>query len=112
MKGREMPQTALYRISAVLLLVGAVIVTVGNLLGPQGGAREAVASGMYYPAAVVALLGGLLVMAGLPAIYLRQRAESGVPRRKPKNRRRISSRVNPEDCARRSTASRYTSVSP
>jgi hypothetical protein len=73
-----MSQKALYRISAVLLLVGAVIVTVGNLLGPQGGAREAVASGMYYPAAVAVLLGGLLVMAGLPALYLRQRAESGV----------------------------------
>jgi hypothetical protein len=76
--GGEMSETALYRISAVMLLVGAVLVTAGNLLGPQGGARAAVASGMYYPAAVVVLLGGLLVMAGLPAIYLRQRAESGV----------------------------------
>ena len=76
--GNKMSQTALYRISAVVLLVGAVLVTAGNLLGPQGGARAAVASGMYYPAAVVVLLGGLLVMAGLPAVYLRQRAESGV----------------------------------
>jgi hypothetical protein len=76
--GREMSQTALYRLSAWMLFVGAVLVTAGNLLGPQGGVREAVASGMYYPAAVVVLLGGLLVMAGLPAIYLRQRAESGV----------------------------------
>jgi hypothetical protein len=73
-----MSQTALYRISAVVLLVGAVLVTAGNLLGPQGGARVAVASGMYYPAAVVVLLGGLLVFAGLPAVYLRQRAESGI----------------------------------
>ena len=76
--GSEMSETALYRISALVLLVGAVMVTAGNLLGPQGGARAAVASGMYYPAAVVVLLGGLLVMAGLPAVYLRQRAESGV----------------------------------
>jgi hypothetical protein len=76
--GKEMSETALYRISAVVLLVGAVLVTAGNLLGPQGGARAAVASRMYYPAAVVVLLGGLLVMAGLPAVYLRQRAESGV----------------------------------
>ncbi len=73
-----MSQTALYRIAAVVLLVGAVIITAGNLLGPQGGVREAVASGMYYPAAVVVLLGGLLVMAGMPAIYLCQRAESGI----------------------------------
>ena len=58
--------------------VGAVLVTAGNLLGPQGSAREAVASGMYYPAAVVVLLGGVFVMAGLPALYLRRRAESGV----------------------------------
>jgi hypothetical protein len=72
-----MSQTALYRIAAVVLLAGAVLVTAGNLLGPQGGARAAVASGMYYPAALVVLLGGVLVMAGLPAVYLRQRAESG-----------------------------------
>jgi hypothetical protein len=76
--GNGMSETALYRISAVVLLAGAVLVTAGNLLGPQGGAREAVASGMYYPAALVVLLGGLLVMAGLPAVYLRQRAESRV----------------------------------
>src|SRR5208282_1247489 len=76
--GRELSQAALYRISAWMLLVGAVLVTAGNLLGPQGGVREAVSSWMYYPAAVVVMLGGLLVMAGLPAVYLRQRAESGV----------------------------------
>jgi hypothetical protein len=62
----------------LVLLVGAVIATAGNLLGPQGGARAAVASGKYYPAAVVLLLGGLLVMAGLPAVCLHQRVESGV----------------------------------
>jgi hypothetical protein len=75
--GNEISPTALYRISAVVLFVGAVLVTAGNLLGPQGGARPAVASGMYYPTSLVVLLGGLLVMAGLPALYLRQRAESG-----------------------------------
>ncbi len=80
MKGtrNDISQTALYQISALMLFVGAVLVTAGNLLGPPGGVREAVASGMYYPAAVVVLLGGVLVMAGLPAVYLRQRADSGV----------------------------------
>ena len=73
-----MSQTVLYRIAAVTLLVGAVLVTAGNLLAPQGGARAAVASGSYYPTALAVLLGGLLVMASWPAIYLRQRAESGV----------------------------------
>ena len=69
-----MSQTVLYRIAAVALVVGAVLVTAGNLLAPQGDARAAVASGLYYPLA----LGGLLVMAGWTAVYLRQRAESGV----------------------------------
>ena len=73
-----MSQTALYRIAAVALLVGAGLVTAGNLLAPQGGARAAVANGTYYPVALAVLLGGLLVMAGLPAMYLRQRVESNV----------------------------------
>jgi hypothetical protein len=73
-----MSRTVLYKIAAVALVVGAALAAVGNLLGPQGGARAAVASVTYYPAAVAVLLGGLLTMAGLPAIYLRQRVESGV----------------------------------
>jgi hypothetical protein len=73
-----MSQTLLYRISAVALVVGAVLVTAGNLLAPQGDARAAVESSLYAPLALVVLLGGLLVMAGWTAVYLRQRAESGV----------------------------------
>jgi hypothetical protein len=73
-----MSQTSLYRVTAVALIVGAVLTAGGNLLGPQGDARAAVASGMYYPMALVVLLGGLITMASLPAIYLWQRAESGV----------------------------------
>jgi hypothetical protein len=76
--GIEMSRTLLYRIAAVALVVGAVLVAVGNLLAPQGNAREAVASGRYLPLALVVLLGGLIVMAGWMAVYLRQRAESGV----------------------------------
>jgi len=73
-----MSQTSLYRIAAAALVVGAVLTAGGNLLGPQGDARAAVASGMYYPMALVVLLGGLLTMASLPALYLWQRAASGV----------------------------------
>ena len=73
-----MTQTVLYRVAAVALVVGAVLVTAGNLFAPQGNARDAVASGLYYPLALVVLLGGLLVMAAWTAVYLRQRAESGV----------------------------------
>ena len=73
-----MSRTILYRIAAVTLVVGSVLVAVGNLLAPQGGARAAVASCVYYPAAIAVLLGGLLVMGSWIAVYLRQRAESGV----------------------------------
>jgi hypothetical protein len=73
-----MSQTVLYRIAAIALVVGAVLVAAGNLLAPQGDARAAVASGLYSPLALVVLLGGLLVMAGWPAVYLRQHVESGV----------------------------------
>jgi hypothetical protein len=73
-----MSGTVLYRIAAVALVVGAVMTAGGNLLAPQGDARAAVANGMYYPIAVVVLLGGLLVMSSWTAVYLRQRAESGV----------------------------------
>jgi hypothetical protein len=74
----EMSQTVLYRIAAVALVAGAVLVAAGNLLAPQGHAREAVASGLYYPMAVTVLLGGVLVMGSWTAVYLRQRAQSGV----------------------------------
>ena len=72
-----MSQTVLYRIAAIALIVGAVLTAGGNLLAPQDGARLAVASGLYYPVAIAVLLGGLVVMGGWPAAYLRQRAESG-----------------------------------
>lgn len=73
-----MSRTVLYRIAAVTLVVGAVLVAASNLLAPQGGARAAVASGLYYPVGIAVLLGGLLVMGSWPAVYLWQRAESGV----------------------------------
>jgi hypothetical protein len=73
-----MSRLLLYRIAAVALVAGAVLTTVGNLLAPQGSARAAVASWTYYPAAAAVLVGGLLIMAGWTAVYLWQRAESGV----------------------------------
>jgi hypothetical protein len=73
-----MTRRLLYRIAAVALVVGAILVTAGNLLAPQGNARAAVAGALYLPLALVVLLGGLLVMASWTAVYLRQRAESGV----------------------------------
>lgn len=73
-----MSRTAVYQIAAVALIVGAVLSAAGNLLAPQGDARSAIASAGYYPAGVAVLLGGLLVMASWAAVYLWQRAESGI----------------------------------
>jgi hypothetical protein len=73
-----MSRTALYQIAAAVLVIGAVLTAAGNLLAPQGGARAAVESGRYYQITLIVLLGGLLVMGGWPAVYLRQRAESGI----------------------------------
>ncbi|MBO0702192.1 MAG: hypothetical protein J2P38_04615 [Candidatus Dormibacteraeota bacterium] len=73
-----MSQQSLYRTAAIALVLGAVIVTLGNLLAPQGDARSAVASGLYYPMGVAVLVGGLLVMGAWPAVYLRQRLETGL----------------------------------
>jgi hypothetical protein len=67
----------LYRLGGWALLLGAAIVTAGNLLAPQGNASSAVADGTYYPAAVAVVVGGLILMAGWPVAYLHQRAQSG-----------------------------------
>ncbi len=73
-----MSRSALYQIAAIVLIVGGVLTAAANLLAPQGNARVAVASGSYYPVAIAVLIGGLLVMGGWPAVYLRQRGQSGV----------------------------------
>lgn len=72
-----MTTRSLYRIGAASLLVGAVVITLANLLAPQGDARAAVASTGYYPVALLNLVGGLLLMAGWPTAYVHQRAQSG-----------------------------------
>lgn len=72
-----MTTRALYRAGAVSLIVGAVLVTLANLLAPQSDARSAIASAGYYPAAIVNLIGGLVLMAGWPTVYLHQRSQSG-----------------------------------
>ena len=43
-----MSQRSLYRTAALALILGTVVVTLGNLLAPQGDARSAVASGLDY----------------------------------------------------------------
>lgn len=57
--------------------MGAVLVTLANLLAPQGDARAATASAGYCPAAIGNLVGGLVLMAARPVAYLHQRSQSG-----------------------------------
>ena len=73
-----MTRSVLYQIAAAVLVIGGVLTAAATLLAPQGNARAAVASGSYYPVAIAVLIGGLLVMSGWPAVYLRQREQSGV----------------------------------
>lgn len=72
-----MNKNSLWRIGALSLILGAALVTFANLLAPQGGVREAVSSAGYYPASIVNLVGGLILMAAWPVAYLYQRRESG-----------------------------------
>jgi len=72
-----MNKTALYRIGAISLIVGAVLVACSNLVAPQGGVRAAVANAGYYPVALLNFIGGLILMAAWPVAYLYQRKESG-----------------------------------
>jgi hypothetical protein len=69
--------TRLYWAGAWALVVGAAVVTAGNLFAPQGNAETAVANDAYYPAAIAVVVGGLILMAGWPVAYLHQRARSG-----------------------------------
>jgi hypothetical protein len=64
-----MTKKSLYKSGAASLVCGAILVTLANLLAPQGDARMAVSS--------IALLGGLILMAGWAAVYLYQRKQSG-----------------------------------
>lgn len=73
-----MSQQRLYRTAALALILGTVMVTVGNLLAPQGDARLAVASELYYPMGIAVIVGGSLVMGAWPAVYLRQHLETGL----------------------------------
>jgi len=74
-----MSQSSLYRIAALGLMAGAILVAVCGLLSPQGSNLKAVVeSALYYPTAVGVLVGGVLIIAGWPAVYIRQRAETGV----------------------------------
>jgi hypothetical protein len=74
---KRISDNRLYSAGAWALVLGAAIVMAGNLLGPQGNARAALANGAYYPATIAVVVGGLILMAGWPVAYLHQRARSG-----------------------------------
>jgi hypothetical protein len=69
----------LYRAAALSLILGGLLVALGELIEPVGDSPKAlVMSGPYYPSAAVILVGGLLFIAGWPAVYLRQRERAGL----------------------------------
>jgi len=69
----------LYRAAALSLVLGGLLVALGELIEPVGDKPQAlVASGLYYPSAAAILIGGLLFIAGWPAVYLRQRGPAGI----------------------------------
>jgi hypothetical protein len=69
----------LYRAAALSLVLGGLLVALGELIEPVGGnAKALVANGLYYPSTAAILIGGLLFIAGWPAVYLRQRGPAGL----------------------------------
>ena len=74
-----MHASRLYQAAALSLVLGGLLVALGELLEPLGDNPKAlVASGLYYPSAAAILVGGLLFIAGWPAVYLKQRGPAGI----------------------------------
>lgn len=74
-----MSASSLFKLAAVGLIVGAALVTLGDVLTPQGDPKQMVASPLLYPTLIAGVVGSIMIVAAWPAAYLRQRAESGVP---------------------------------
>jgi hypothetical protein len=70
--------STLYRLASISLVVGAAASAIASVVPTPNDLKTSVASGLFYMLAVGMLVGGVLVVAGLPALYLRQRRESGV----------------------------------
>ena len=73
-----MSESALFRLSSIGVVVGAVLIGLASLVPSDEDVKAAVAGGVYYPMSIAMLVGGVLLIAGWPAVYLRQRARSGV----------------------------------
>lgn len=72
-----MSSATLYRLSGVSLFLGCVLLVIGDLIRVASGTdpgNTLVASGWFLQA-----IGSMLVALGLPGIYLRQAADTGVP---------------------------------
>lgn len=68
---------SLFRLSAFGLAAGAVVVALASLFSPNGD-PSTVLGFQFKATAIAALVGGVVLMVALPAMYLFQRAQSGV----------------------------------
>jgi hypothetical protein len=74
-----MSLSALYRIAALALIAGGAVGAVASLLQPIANDLKAqVGSALFYPTGIALLVAGLMMIGAWPAVYLRQRSESGV----------------------------------
>lgn len=73
-----MSESTLYRLGSVGVVLGAVLIALASLVPMPEDLKASAASGMYYLVAIGMLVGAVLLIAGLPALYLRQHRESGV----------------------------------
>ncbi|HEX4216457.1 MAG TPA: hypothetical protein VIA06_24330 [Candidatus Dormibacteraeota bacterium] len=74
-----MSTTVTYRVAAVALIAGGVLGVLSSVFGPASvSIRTAMDSPLFYPSAVASLISAMLILGGLPAVYLIQRGESGL----------------------------------
>jgi hypothetical protein len=70
-----MSSTTVYRLSAIALLIGGALATVGSIV--QALINYSISSALWMPASVMLFIGVLLMLLGLPAVYARQRQYIG-----------------------------------
>jgi hypothetical protein len=76
-----MSSSTLYRASGLALLLGALLIIIGNILStvlyPGTSTPSQRSSALFVSVALVVFIGGLLLLLGLPGIVVRQAARAG-----------------------------------
>jgi hypothetical protein len=73
-----MSPNALYRLSGVALVIGGLLFTIGNLMHPLDHSAESHQVARWTAAHATFMTGSFGMLLGLPALYVRQSARSGV----------------------------------